>query len=298
MNTTFNVLLYYKFIHIDSPESDAAAHRELCARLELKGRVLFAPEGINGTVSGTAEQCNAYIDAMRQDPRFSDMVFKVDVVDGHVFDKMFVRVKHELVTLRSEHDLDPSRKTGTHLSPAEWHAMMQREDAIVVDGRTDYEFDLGHFRGAVRPDVSSFREFPDWIDEHLGDVRDRPILTYCTGGIRCEKLTALLMEEGFTNVYQLDGGIVTYGKDPSVQGAMWDGKCYVFDKRISVDINHTSDRQVVGRCIHCGAPTEQYVNCANLDCHKQYLACDACIQRMQRSCSVECMSAPRREVIA
>ncbi|KAA2302120.1 hypothetical protein FY526_21480, partial [Clostridioides difficile] len=116
----------------------------------------------------------------------------------------------------------------------EFHEHLQRDDVIVIDGRNDYEYEIGHFRGAIRPDVESFREFPEWIRENLGDMKDKTIITYCTGGIRCEKLTGFMINEGFQDVAQLDGGIVTYGKDPEVQGHLFDGKCYVFDERISV----------------------------------------------------------------
>ena len=293
----YQVLLYYRFTPIDDPAAFAEEHRALCERLGLRGRILVSGNGINGTVSGPTEACRTYMDTLHADPRFTGMPFKIDEVDGHVFQKLFVRVKPELVTFRTEYELDPAKKTGTHLSPTAYHEMLQRDDVIILDGRTDYEFDLGHFSTAIRPDVASFKEFPTWIAEHMGDVKDRPILTYCTGGIRCELLTAWMLEEGFTNVYQLDGGIVTYGKDPKVKGALWDGKCYVFDERIWVDINHTDDRRVVGTCHHCGRPTERYVNCANLDCHKQHLSCEVCEERMARSCSPECMEAPRHEIL-
>lgn len=293
---TYQVLLYYKFVRIDDPEDFARTHEALCRDLGLLGRVLVAPEGLNGTVSGSPNACSTYIQAMHSDARFADMAFKIDDVEDHVFRKLFVRARPELVTFRAD-ALDPNVRTGRHLSPREFHEMMQRPDVLILDGRTGYEYDLGHFRGAIRPEVDSFREFPEWIRKHMTDARKRPVLTYCTGGIRCEKLTAFMLDEGFDEVYQLDGGIVSYGKDEDVRGALWDGRCYVFDERISVDINHTDDRRIVGRCHHCGTPTEQYVNCANLDCHKQHLSCRVCEERFVRSCSEECMNAPRHEFL-
>jgi len=293
---TYQVLLYYKFVRIDDPEDFARTHEALCRDLGLRGRILVAPEGLNGTVSGSPKACSGYMQAMHSDARFADMTFKIDDVEDHVFRKLFVRARPELVTFRTDAP-DPNVRTGRHLSPREFHEMMQRPDAVILDGRTGYEYDLGHFRGAIRPEVDSFREFPTWIREHMTDARKRPILTYCTGGIRCEKLTAFMLDEGFDEVYQLDGGIVSYGKDEDVRGALWDGRCYVFDERISVDINHTDDRRIVGRCHHCGTPTEQYVNCANLDCHKQHLSCPVCEERFVRSCSEECMNAPRHEFL-
>lgn len=293
---TYQALLYYMFVTIDDVDAVVESQTAFCRDHGMLGRILVAPEGINGTVSGTTEACRAYMDLMHADQRFATMSFKVDEVPGHVFPRLSVRPKAELVTFREEGGSSPLARTGVHLSPAEFHQRMQDNDVIILDGRTDYEYDLGHFRKAIRPDIGSFREFPEWIRTHLADARHRPILTYCTGGIRCEKLTAFMLDEGFTDVYQLDGGIVSYGKDPSVQGALWDGLCYVFDERVAVPINATDDRQVIGRCYHCGTPTERYVNCANRDCHQQHLACAPCETRMRRSCSEACMTAPRHEL--
>lgn len=287
----YNVLLYYQFVPIEDPVAYAAEHRTLCESLGLRGRILVATEGLNGTVSGPIESCDAYRRAMHADPRFASMVFKIDEVEDHTFKKMFVRVKQELVTFRADLPSNPNDVTGTRLTPSEWKERLERGDAIVIDGRTDYEFDIGHFRGAIRPDIDSFREFPDWIRQHLGDNKNTPILTYCTGGIRCEKLTSFMIHEGFTNVYQLDGGIVSYGKDPSTQGSLWDGKCFVFDDRIAVEINHTDDKRIVGTCLHCGSPTETYPNCANLLCNRLYLVCEECDTQFRHCCSLQCMDA-------
>jgi UPF0176 protein len=294
----YRVLLYYKFVPIHGYALFAQHHHHLCHLLGLRGRILISPEGINGTVSGTVEQTECYITTLTMDPRFSDMVFKTDGTDGHVFDKLFVRTKEELVTFRAGESGSPLKQTGRYLSPEQWYEMIKRDDVLILDGRTDYEYDLGHFRNAVRPPVKSFRDFPQWIREHLGDQKDKTILTYCTGGVRCEKLTAFMLSEGFENVAQLDGGIVTYGKNERVQGKLWDGLCYVFDQRISVPINHTEDRQPVSFCTHCSIPTIRYVNCANLDCHKRHFSCEACEEKTGRSCTTECRNATRRKILS
>lgn len=291
------VLLYYFFTPIADPDAVVTDQMRLCRELGLHGRILVAEQGINGTVSGTTEACEAYQTAMKATPLFADMIYKVDNVSEHAFSKLFVRRKAELVTFRVDLDIDPIKQTGIHLSPPDFKKMLEREDVVVVDGRTGYEWDLGHFRGAIRPEVDSFKEFPEWIANNLSVHKDKPIITYCTGGIRCEMLTAYMLQEGFTDVYQLDGGIVSYGKDEETKGSLWDGKCYVFDERISVEINHTDDKRIVGRCIHCGTPTESYVDCANLECHSQHLSCEICEERTARSCSPECMEAPRHELM-
>jgi UPF0176 protein len=172
---------------------------------------------------------------------------------------------------------------------------MQREGAIVIDARNYYEYDLGHFRNAIRPEVKTFREFPQWVRENLSQYKDRPILTYCTGGIRCEKFSGFLLREGFTDVAQLHGGIVTYGKDPEAQGKLFDGRCYVFDERVSVPVNRSGEEVVVSHCLHCGIVSDRYVNCANLDCDTQHFCCEECEEPHRRSCSRECEEAPRHE---
>lgn len=293
----YKVLLYYKYVKIDNPEQFTIEHQEFCNKLGLKGRILISHEGINGTCSGPADKIQQYMDYMYKDSRFRDMEFKTDDVEKHVFKKMHVRCKPELVTFRLKDDVDPNEITGKHLKPKEFYNKMNNEDVIILDGRTDYEYDLGHFRNAVRPPLKSFREFPAWIRKNFKEYKDKPILTYCTGGVRCEKLSGFLLKEGFKDVYQLQGGIVNYSQDHEVKGKMFDGKCYVFDERISVPVNFAEEYKVTGKCLHCGTPTDRYVNCANLDCHTQHFECEKCEMGWHRSCSEECMKAERHEIL-
>jgi UPF0176 protein len=292
----YRILLYYKFVKIENPEEFAKQHLEFCKELQLKGRILIAPEGINGTLSGTVEQTGKYMEYMHKHPLFHDMVFKIDEAEGHAFKKLFVRPKKELVTFRFEEDVDPNELTGRHLTPKEFYEALQDEDVIVIDGRNDYEYDIGHFRGAIRPDIESSREFPEWIRKNLNDYKDKKIITYCTGGIRCEKLTGFMIKEGFKDVGQLEGGIVSYGKDPEVKGRLWDGKCYVFDERISVPINRTEGDVVIGKCYHCGKPEDRYINCAYDLCHRQHVCCTECEEEHQGFCSDECEEAENNTV--
>lgn len=286
---SFRILLYYKFTNIESPEVFTAEHLQYCKNLGLKGRILISSEGINGTVSGTIEQTDRYMADLSTMPEFKDIVFKIDESEGHAFKKMFVRHKEELVTFRYEHKLDPNIVSGKRLAPAEFYEQLQSDDVIVIDGRNDYEYDIGHFRGAIRPKVESFREFPEWIRNNLSEHKDKKILTYCTGGIRCEKLTGFLLKEGFSDVAQLEGGIVTYGKDPEVQGRLFDGKCYVFDERISVPINRTDEDVVIAHCYHCGESNDRYINCPV--CNLQYVCCDDCEHEHDTYCSDACRDA-------
>lgn len=288
----YQVLLYYKFVEIEDPEQFAKEHLQFCKDLGLKGRILVADYGINGTVSGTVEQTNKYMEAMHNDPRFKDTVFKIDEHDGHAFQKMHVRPRKELVTLRLDNHRDPTELTGKYLKPKEFYEAMLEEDTIVLDTRNDYEYDVGHFRGAIRPEIRSFRELPQWIKENKHLFEGKKVLTYCTGGIRCEKLTGWMMKEGLEDVYQLEGGIVTYGKDPEVQGKLWDGVCYVFDNRLTVPVNRT-EHVVVGRDYFDGTPCERYVNCANPECNKQIICSEENEHKYLRGCTDECRRTPK-----
>src|SRR5690625_2411690 len=292
----YQVLLYYKFVPIENHEQFAEEHLDFCKELGLKGRILVSHNGINGTVSGTIEQTEAYMEMMRNDERFADIVFKIDEHDGHAFKKMHVRPRKELVTLRLEDPVDPNELTGEYLSPVEFYEAMQREDTVILDTRNDYEYDVGHFRGAIRPDIRSFRELPEWVRENRDKLEGKKVLTYCTGGIRCEKFTGWLINEGFEDVAQLEGGIVSYGKDPEVKGKLWDGMCYVFDNRLTVPINQT-EHVVVGVDHFDGTPCERYVNCADPVCNEQFLCSEENEHKYLRGCTDACRRTSRNRYI-
>lgn len=285
--TQYRILLYYKYVWIEDPTAFADEHRQICTDLGLRGRIIVAGEGLNGTVSGTVDQTDAYMAALRRDPRFADMAFKIDEYHRHAFKKLIVRVKDETVPMKLEQDINPTVVTGQYLEPKAFRELMASDDVVIIDGRNDYEYDIGHFKGAIRPAVKTFREFPDWIRSNLSSYKDKTVLTYCTGGIRCEKLSGFLIREGFKQVYQLDGGIVSYGKDPDVRGQGFEGKCYVFDERIAVPINQDEDI-VVGNCYHCQVHEDRYINCAHPQCHKQHICCEPCETAHNGYCSCDC----------
>lgn len=288
----YQVLLYYLFTPIEDHEQFAKEHLAYCKSLGLKGRILVSDNAINGTVSGTIAQTNEYMEAMHQDARFKDIFFKIDEHDGHAFKKMHVRPREEVVTLRLEDATNPNELTGEYLKPAEFYEEMQNEDTVILDTRNDYEYDVGHFRGAIRPDIQNFRDLPKWVEEHRDILEGKRILTYCTGGIRCEKFTGWMIKEGFEDVAQLEGGIVTYGKDPEVRGKLWDGQCYVFDNRITVPVNR-EEHVVVGVDYFDGQPCERYVNCADPDCNKQILCSEENEHKYLRGCTDACRRSPR-----
>ncbi|KAB2881108.1 rhodanese-related sulfurtransferase [bacterium] len=294
--STYRILLYYKFVKIENPDVFAREHLDFCNSLKLLGRIIVAPEGINGTLSGTIQQTDAYIALMRHDHRFADMEFKIDGSEGHVFKKLSVKARKEIVTFGLD-TIDPNDLTGKYIEPKEFYLAMQEPEAIIIDARNDYEYDIGHFQKAIRPNVEAFKEFPEWVRKNLSELKDKKILTYCTGGIRCEKFSGFLLKEGFKDVCQLHGGIVNYSKDPDVRGRLFDGKCYVFDERMAVRANFTAEEKLISKCYYCSTITDRFVNCAHLDCHVRFFLCESCEKTHRRSCSKACEDAEHHEYV-
>lgn len=289
MNAPYEVLLYYKYSRIEDPETYASEHQKLCEDLSLRGRILIAREGINGTVSGSVANCAKYREALDSDPVTAGIAWKIDPSDDHVFPKLSIKVRDEVVTLGlGEDDFSPEEITATHLKPKEWLAAMKEDNVVLLDARNDYEWEIGRFEGAILPPLPSFRDFPKWIRDHRKDLEGKKILTYCTGGIRCEKFSGFLLNEGFKDVYQLDGGIVTYGKDPEVRGEGYEGECYVFDQRLSVPVNRTEGAKIVSSCVHCGSPSIRYRNCSWMPCNAQFICCEECEENRGRYCAPIC----------
>ena len=290
----YNTLLFYCYSTIADAEQFAADHLKFCKNLDLSGRIIVAAEGLNGTVSGTREACKVYMDTLHADYRFADIDFKVDEVDAPSFVKMHVRYKSEIVHsgLRNPEIINPQKQTGKHLEPKEFLAMKDEEDVVVLDVRSNYEHNLGKFKNAVTLDIENFRDFPDMINS-LAQYRDKKVITYCTGGIKCEKASALLLHEGFKDVYQLHGGIIKYGKEAG--GEDFEGKCYVFDNRLSVDVNSVNP-VVISKCYNCGTVTPKMINCANPECNEHFTQCDECGTAMDGCCSDACKAHPRKRV--
>lgn len=290
------VLLYYKYVPIENAEQYTKTHLEFCKKIGLKGRILIANEGINGTVAGDYETTQKYMDYVHSDERFKDLWFKIDEEDKNPFEKMFVRYRKEIVHLGLEDDVDPLVLTGKYLNPQEFKEAILDENTVVIDARNDYEFDLGHFRGSIRPDIRNFRELPNWIRENKEKFKDKRVVTYCTGGVRCEKFSGWLVREGFKDVGQLHGGITTYSKDPEVAGELWDGSMYVFDGRISVPINKKS-HTIVGKDYFDNSPCERYVNCGEPTCNKRMLVSEANEHKYLRGCSDFCRKSIRNRYV-
>ena len=292
MSDPYQVLLYYLYTPIEDPNKFAKRQADFCNEHDLKGRIIIAEEGINGTVSGTKDSTEAYIKETLKLLGTSEMEFKTDLNDGHAFKKLSVKVRPEIVSLHlsKEQDIDPEKITGERLSPEQFLAEMGNEDVLLFDGRNKYESDLGRFKGAICPPVDNFRDFPEWIRENFSDAKDKRILSYCTGGIRCEKLSEFLIKEGFSSVAQLQGGIINYGKDSSTKGKNFDGQCYVFDQRIGVEVNSTNPK-VIAACRRCEISTQRYKNCAYKPCNLQIFICEKCESEKGRFCDENCQSS-------
>ncbi len=291
-NKPFLTLLYYCYTPLDEAEVFSVRHLKFCKRLGLKGRIIVSEEGINGTVSGIREACEEYMKVLKEDVRFSSVDFKIDEVEKASFSKIFCRYKSEIVHsgLLGEKLVNPLVRTGIHLEPEEFFNLKDEKDVVLLDVRSDYEYNLGKFKNAVTLDIHHFREFPNKIDE-LAGYKNKKVITYCTGGVKCEKASAFLLENGFKDVYQLKGGIINYAKKTG--GKDFEGKCYVFDERISVPIN-TFNPVVIGKCRHCSKPTERMINCANPFCNDHFLQCEICAEPLEGCCSETCKQNPSK----
>jgi UPF0176 protein len=261
---TYPVILFYKYIVIADAEAFAVEQRTLCASLGLKGRILIASEGINGTLAGPAEAVERYVAALRADARFANIEIKISAGDAGTFPKLVVKVRPEIVTLNAG-PIVPDKDN--QLSPAEWKRMMEENpDAVPLDIRNRFESDAGKFEDAVVCDIEHFRELPQYLDR-LQSLKDKTVLMYCTGGIRCEKASALFRSQGFANVFQLHGGIAAYQEQ--FGNEHWQGECFVFDQRMTVRVDEGLVQ--IGRCAHTGRATSRFVNCLHDPCHKLFI---------------------------
>jgi UPF0176 protein len=217
-------------------------------------------------------------------PGFEDTQFKEDPCAYIPFDRLKVKVRPELVALKYPAPVDP-HQGGRHLTPQEWRQMIESgEDFVLVDVRNKYESAIGHFPNAIRPDIENFYEFPAWLEKADID-KNKKVLMYCTGGIRCEKFSALMRKQGFADVNQLNGGILNYAQKEG--GAHFQGKCFVFDDRLSVPVQ-PEQKEPVGRCAISGVPCDTYINCSNLNCNNLFLCCEEAAVKMEGCCSEEC----------
>ncbi|QEE62426.1 rhodanese-related sulfurtransferase [Salinibacterium sp. dk2585] len=270
------ILLYYCFTPLADPEAIRLWQRDLCESLGLGGRILVSPHGINGTVGGELDDVKRYVRKTREYAPFKGIDFKWSEGTGNDFPRLSVRVREELVSFGAPDELAVDQHGvvggGQHLSPERLHELVEQKQVTFFDGRNAFEAEIGRFKDAVVPDVATTRDFVAELDSGKYDhLKDQPVVTYCTGGIRCEVLSSLMVKRGFTEVYQLDGGIVRYGEAFGDSG-LWEGSLYVFDQRKAVQF--TDAAATVGRCHRCDAPTSRMENCHELSCRTQLVVCD------------------------
>jgi UPF0176 protein len=289
---TYQVLLFYKYVTIEDPQALAARFRDLCAKYSLLGRVIIAEEGVNATLEGKTEDTESFVDEFFTDKRFADVIVKRSEGMGKSFPKLYVKVRDEIVGTRFDKEkVDPRKQTGKHISPEELRSWYENEeDFVIVDMRNDYEYKSGHFENSINPELENSRDLPKAMPK-LAPLKDKKVLTVCTGGVRCEKMSAYLLAEGFKDVYQLENGI--HGYMEKYPGQDFKGALYTFDNRLTMHFG--GDREIIGTCYLCETQTEDYVNCGNNDCHRHFLVCQDCKGEDATYCSLKCEKSVARK---
>ncbi len=283
MKAVQKILLYYKFTPLDDPRAVMLWQKTLTDSLGLKGRILVSAQGLNGTVGGEMDDLKAYVKATKQYPAFSDVVFKWSDGSKENFPRMSVKVRRELVGFQNsenEFEVDETGVVGKgkHLKPAQVHELVKRygDDVVFFDGRNAHEAQVGKFKNAVVPNTNTSRDFIAELEsDKYDDIKGKKVVTYCTGGIRCEVISAMMKKRGFEDVYQMDGGIVKYGEAYGDDG-LWEGALRVFDDRMTMNFSDTA--KTIGECSHCSAKTSNFENCAFANCNDLVLICENCKQ--------------------
>ncbi len=286
----YTVILYYKICRISSPRSEVATHKALCKQLGLKGRVLINEAGINGTLGGEKESIQAYVDAMNTHPELSGIDFKFSNSEVEPFPKLRIVYRDEIITTGVKQDIDFARR-GKHVDRDTFHSWLKSgEEMVLLDLRNDYEWEVGRFKNAIKPPMKYFRDISEYYSFYE-QFKGKKIVMYCTGGIRCEPGSALLVGAGLDpeNTYQLEGGIVKYCEKYGNEG-FFEGVCFVFDERMIVPVRDDKEPEKIANCAHCSAKTFTFQNCANKYCNLLFLCCDDCAESLRTTCSKECLS--------
>ncbi len=285
------ILAYYHLVHLTDPEEEVRLHKEFLSRCDAKARIYISKQGINGQMSIAAGDGKAYMEWLASRSPFQGVTFKIQEHPEHVFPRLTIKCKKELVALGKEVSIDDR---GTYLTAHEWaQTLADDSEKIVLDTRNDYEWKLGRFVGAELFPCTTFKEFTHSVAALKSRVqgKDTKVLMYCTGGIRCELFSALLKQEGINNVFQLEGGIIRYGQLEKTKH--WQGKLFVFDDRLACSLTPNTEAEVIGTCHHCNKSIEAYYNCANMDCNELFLCCPECLDRFKGCCQESCMHKER-----
>lgn len=279
------ILLFYKYISIEYPKQILKWQERLCTQLDLKGRIILGHEGINATLGGSQESVERYKAAMEKHPLFGGIDFKENPGSDKYFPRLRIVIKDEIVHLGLDTQKYSASTGGVHLAPEQAHELMDKPpaDLVIIDCRNTNETDIGTFTGAVRPNTRYFREFPAYVDQHQDLFKDKTVLMACTGGIRCERASSYVKAtSGAKKVYQIEGGIQRYVE--KFPNGHFRGKNYVFDARVAMRVNN----DVLSSCALCQKPNDDYTNCMNAMCNKQFLCCPECLESCKSICSSTC----------
>ena len=283
----YKVISFYKYVNIEDPETFLKEHLNWCLENGVKGKVYVAKEGISGSVFGDDEVTSKYKNNLKSYKVFEDIWFKETPTDQIAFNKMHVRVKSEIVN--SGLTVTSLEHTAPKLTPEQLLKFYEdKKDFVIVDARNWYESKIGKFKNAITPQITHFREWPKVV-ESLSDCKDKTVVTYCTGGIRCEKASAYMREQGFKDVYQIDGGILNYIQQ--FPDTYWEGGMFVFDDRRVFEPNSKEELKYTANCHFCGKPTSYHINCHNIDCDKIIVCCHDCKIKNEYCCSDECRAS-------
>ncbi len=298
MNGEYTILLYYKYVRIKDPNLEKERQMVACSALGLTGRIIVADEGINGTVEGKTEDCEKYIAWMEQNKKFRDIGWKKSLGNGQCFPRLSVKARKEIVSLHlvdENRDIDPTKLTGKRLKAEELDKMYENgEEFYIVDMRNDYELEVGKFEGTVFPGLKNFRDLRERVKE-IEHLKDKKVVTVCTGGVRCEKASGFLMSQGFKDVAQLHNGMVTYME--KFPGKAFKGSLYVFDGRKTMTFDNPENHTVIGKCHYCKSATENYFDCSYPFCHQQFLGCESCVAENEGYCKEDCRTKDTANLI-
>ncbi|MCY4330842.1 MAG: rhodanese-related sulfurtransferase [Endozoicomonadaceae bacterium] len=270
----FTVIALYKFVTLDNFKVLQQSVYDKMLEFGIKGTLLLAKEGINGTVCGTREGVDNLLNWLRQDLRFADLEHKEAYSDHQVFYRTKVKLKKEIVTM-GVCGVDPNAAVGTYVEPKDWNALISDPDVILIDTRNDYEVKIGTFKGAVNPETTTFREFPEYVEKNMDKSKNKKVAMFCTGGIRCEKSTSWLKQLGFDEVYHLKGGILKYLEEIPKEESMWEGDCFVFDQRVAV--THNLQPGKYDQCYACRMPIDK--NDTESEFYKKGISCPHCYNK-------------------
>ena len=255
------VAALYRFVRLEGYENLRGPLLAFCEARGIRGTLLLAEEGINGTIAGTAQAISEVLAYLKKDERLADLECKFSYNTDRPFLRMKVKLKKEIVTM-GRPGIDPNQCVGRYASPEQWNTLVDDPECLVIDTRNDYEVEIGTFKGAINPNTTSFREFPEWVEKNLDPSKHKKVAMFCTGGIRCEKSTSLLVSMGFEDVWHLQGGILNYLEKTPVEQTRWDGECFVFDSRVSVD--HDLEKGSYDQCYACRFPIDDAQKASDL----------------------------------